>query len=307
MKPPYRLASIAASAYAAVVFKKPEPGSTQPLLYNTDDPHPQVYTEWIDDGQEPAISELSSYEMNVVVGGNDASNSWYITPERALSGSFGRARWGSTSAPGPDHFIDTVAAEPAAAARIENGFYLMMKAPAREGGWHNGTITFYSGRFSIDGMNGPVNLTHATAAAEAGSSVPRTQSYLDPPLSESHSQSKEESPSAANVGVGVGAMLGVVVITMAIGLACFLRLRRRHGHASPEIAQDKAELPDVGRARLELDGSRCPDNNGAAQGSPQSGGHLAELPTNWTGWEAPALLEVEMSRPSKQQRSLTLG
>lgn len=71
-------------------------------------------------------------------------------------------------------------------------------------------------------------------------------------------------------------------------------------------AYAKAELPGEGRPRMEKDGTAGIQEVDAVSKPPEvdASNGVAELETDWTGWEAPALLEVDLSRDASEAERL---
>lgn len=104
----------------------------------------------------------------------------------------------------------------------------------------------------------------------------------------------------AQAGIGVGVAAAVVAV-VALGL--YVWRRRRAGHQPTPEAFDKAELSGHGKEHPELMESAAlqeAGGEGTGRRTEADAAHaVAELDSDWTGWEAPALLEVDMSRPGR--------
>ena len=134
------LAALSPYALADVKFTIPAAGAT--VAVGT------LSVTWTDSGTAPALSTLSSYTLDVMVGGNDAATMAAVASIDAT----GLFTTGNTAS----------GVVPATAAGLSaNGFFLRMISTSSEGG----TVTNYSDRFSISGMTG------TTPAAEAAAVV----------------------------------------------------------------------------------------------------------------------------------------
>jgi hypothetical protein len=111
---------------------------------------------------------------------------------------------------------------------------------------------------------------------------------------------------AAQAGIGVG--VGVCAIALILAILIFRRRRRSMKEAHPETdnAFVKAELPGVGLPRPEKDGTEGLQEADTVSKPPEADASnvVAELETDWTGWEAPALLEIELSRDAADAERL---
>lgn len=93
-------------------------------------------------------------------------------------------------------------------------------------------------------------------------------------------------------------------MTAAIVAGLLIRRRRRKRSlhdASFDIGQ-KAELPGEGKVLPEMSHEGAVHEAHDSSKPPEAGNTVrAELETDWTGWEVPALLEVDLSRPRVAQ------
>ncbi|EGP87207.1 unnamed protein product [Zymoseptoria tritici ST99CH_1A5] len=150
------IATLAPSIFvlADVKFTSPKAGS---------DVTPGSFTvSWTDGSDSPSIDDLSTYTLQLMVGGNEEGNA---LPLIALA-SQGTFSTGST-------VKGTVAVN--VAGPTKNGYYLKMTSTAKSGG----TIINYSDRFNIPTMTGNTPPTYAKAAdAVDGTDGPPTQNNI---------------------------------------------------------------------------------------------------------------------------------
>ena len=115
-------------------------------------------------------------------------------------------------------------------------------------------------------------------------------------------------PTGAEAGIGVGA---AIVTLVAFGIMMLL-LRRKRSEIRRLMDANagqilKAELPGAGKEFAEIGGEDVIEMGG--QGRPhEAKGDIkkAELESDWAGWEAPALVEVELSRAPPDPRAANL-
>ncbi|KAK4609043.1 hypothetical protein CLAFUW4_14234 [Fulvia fulva] len=320
MKSTHYLAVLSSCSLAAVTFTKPQAGTTVTLTRPEGESFARFAVGWASDEQQPAINELSEFNLDLLMGGNEAGNSVPV----AISDH--SQSMNNTNA--------IVALFANIIGSIENGFYIRMVAHAKNDGAHTGFVLFYSDRFSIEGLTGSTDTTYQTAAAavegtdgpetfnalqQADSGQPHstsstpiwTVSASSAPTSKSSSSSIETIVPSPGLGttrggrivIGLATTLGSILVVAVIVLAYLLRRKRQQkSGVEPEAmttTTDKPELPGEGKLRSELDHIHAP--HGARDNARKSGSadcmNAAELPTDWTGWEAPALLESESSRP----------
>ncbi|KAK5111671.1 hypothetical protein LTR62_004776 [Meristemomyces frigidus] len=109
---------------------------------------------WQDSGTAPALTALTTYTIQLVVGGNDASTQ---TPLYTVANA-GLFSAGST----------VTATIPAGlAGSTANGYFLKFTSVASEGG----TVINYSSRFTMTGMTGTTPATALTAITALGGST----------------------------------------------------------------------------------------------------------------------------------------
>ena len=139
------LAALSPCAFADVKFTVPAAGAQIPAG--------TLSVQWTDSGVAPAISDLTAYTLQLMVGGNDDSTMLALTTITA-TGQFsaGNAAQAVVSA--------------GLAASSANGFFLKMISTATEGG----TVINYSDRFTLTGMTGvtPPNYVSAIPGGTAG-------------------------------------------------------------------------------------------------------------------------------------------
>ncbi|KAK3114208.1 Cell wall synthesis protein kre9 precursor [Teratosphaeriaceae sp. CCFEE 6253] len=123
------LAALTPSAVADVEVITPAAGAQLPAGV--------IQIAWQDSGVAPALSTLTSYTIQLVVGGNDASSQ---TPLIACADNalFSAGNAASCTVPA------------GVAGSTVNGFFLQFTSVASEGG----TVINYSSRFTMTGMTG---------------------------------------------------------------------------------------------------------------------------------------------------------
>ncbi|KAK0363952.1 Cell wall synthesis protein kre9 precursor [Friedmanniomyces endolithicus] len=123
------LAALTPYALADVLVTSPAAGAQLPFG--------NIQVTWKDSGVAPALSALTTYTIQLVVGGQEASS------QRPLVTCANNALFsaGSTA---------TCVVGQGAAASTANGFFLQFTSVASEGG----TVINYSSRFTVTGMNG---------------------------------------------------------------------------------------------------------------------------------------------------------
>jgi hypothetical protein len=141
------LAALSPFAAAGITFSSPAAGATVPAG--------TVTITWADDSTSPSISELSTYTLQLIVGGNDATTQLPLTT-LANNGEFSSG--------------NTISATISAglAGNTKNGFFLKMTAVVSSGG----TAVYYSDRFTMSGMTGTTATTYANAVPDSATSVP---------------------------------------------------------------------------------------------------------------------------------------
>jgi hypothetical protein len=105
--------------------------------------------------------------------------------------------------------------------------------------------------------------------------------------------------TGAKAGISTGSVLFVIVVVVICLILWRRRARKQETPQSP--SQDlytKPELPGDGVPHTELDETAALQEAGGPCKLPEADGAniRAELEGDWTGWEAPALLEVGLSR-----------
>lgn len=119
--------------------------------------------------------------------------------------------------------------------------------------------------------------------------------------------SEVSSTDAKPLSTGAKASIGVsVAISVLVVIAALFFLRRRRAKKiqvakSAETSTDnnyaKAELPAESKSHTELNNDTSLYEASGLHKPAEAGDTVrAELESDWTGWEAPALLEVELSR-----------
>jgi hypothetical protein len=112
--------------------------------------------------------------------------------------------------------------------------------------------------------------------------------------------------TGAKAGIGIGVSAAAVVIAAAAFLFWRRRTKWRKIPREEKLDTQKAELPGQGKKHVELaDEAGVHETEGGDK--PKEVAEMrapAELESDWTGWEAPALLEVELSRSAPDQARL---
>jgi hypothetical protein len=129
-------------------------------------------------------------------------------------------------------------------------------------------------------------------------SAPTISASTNSPMSK-----PEEDQSSLSTGVKAGvasAAAIVAVFIIATLLLLYRRRRKKQNTVQPTVDEPymKAELPGESKPYLELDQDTS-FYEASGLGRPLEADHSnvrAELESDWTGWEAPASLEVELSR-----------
>ncbi|KAK4498829.1 hypothetical protein PRZ48_009339 [Zasmidium cellare] len=108
--------------------------------------------------------------------------------------------------------------------------------------------------------------------------------------------------TGAKAGIAVGAILGALaVLLLTIGI---IWRRRRRSRTIPPDPIEKPELPGEGIEHPQLASKtiyELPQQNKPHEA--ESRAAPVEMEGEWAGWEAPALVEVDMSRPSAAARN----
>ncbi|KAK3678435.1 Cell wall synthesis protein kre9 precursor [Recurvomyces mirabilis] len=116
-------------------------------------PAGSITVTWTDSGVAPALSALTSYTIQLVIGGNDDSTQTpLITLANAASFSAGSSVTGTVPA--------------GVAGSTTNGYFLKFTSVASEGG----TVINYSSRFTMTGMTGTTPAAALTAVQALGGS-----------------------------------------------------------------------------------------------------------------------------------------
>ncbi|KAF1812087.1 putative beta-1,6-glucan boisynthesis protein [Eremomyces bilateralis CBS 781.70] len=137
--------SLASAVLADITFVTPAPGSTIPVG--------AVSMEWKDSGEAPALADLTTYEVFLCAGGNTDGTFIDLVPlVKAGQFSMGNIAQGVVSATvgGPEknaYFIKIISTSP------------------------KGTVTNYSGRFTLSGMTGTFPANVVTALSTLGSTT----------------------------------------------------------------------------------------------------------------------------------------
>ncbi|KAI9815556.1 MAG: hypothetical protein M1827_002690 [Pycnora praestabilis] len=155
LRPFIFLAALAPLAVADVEFTTPAAGAS--VAGGT-----TISVAWKDSGSAPSVSDLTSYQLFLCAGGNDASNFIQLAPiTTAGTFSTGNAASGTVQV--------TIGGS------TTNAYFLKMISVATAGG----TVTNYSPRFSLTGMTGtfPANVI-AGIATVTGTDGPPTENQV---------------------------------------------------------------------------------------------------------------------------------
>lgn len=230
-----------------VRFTTPAAGATWPGGQN-------ITVEWEDAGGSPDMAQLTGYMLNLVVGGNDPSNSDVVF---ALGAAEGQIADGQVE--------DYIPAD--IAQSIENGFYFRMESNTTDGN----QVINYSNRFTLIRMNGTTEAQYLDGAnsARGSSDVPPAQYNVLPQTSQSASASAPASttltatatatptgapsensgsdisdpilPTSAKIGIGIGVLLALIgIASLFIWAYMLYRHRKRRRQSPPETTTDRS-------------------------------------------------------------------
>ncbi|KAF7186621.1 hypothetical protein HII31_12030 [Pseudocercospora fuligena] len=276
-----------------------------------------ITVKWEDGGGMPNMAQLTTYVLELLVGGNLPSNSKVIA---TLGGGDGKIQDGSVE--------DNIAAD--VAQSIENGFYFRMTSNTSSGN----QVINYSNRFTLINLNGTTDSPYLDGAnAVAGmNDVPSSQyNQIARPSATSGSPTSSASPTGTatttttatatsrpssdddglttgvKVGIGVGACLALIGVISLFGWAyVFWRHKKRKQQQHPEHALNsarvskygagvflgnKVELPtdnaESSRSRLELSPTdERYEVHGSTKAVEAARASIYELEGDWSGWEA---------------------
>jgi hypothetical protein len=170
------LAALASYALADVEVTSPAAGASLPAG--------AITIEWKDSGDSPALSALTTYTVQLVVGGNTQDTQ---TPLTTLGNNLQFSSGNSLTATIPSGL----------AGSTTNGFFLQFTSVASEGG----TVINYSSRFTLTGMTGttPAAAAEAVTALGGATAGPATVNNV-------------------NTNAGAGAAAGAAQFTVPYGL-----------------------------------------------------------------------------------------
>ncbi|EME87080.1 uncharacterized protein MYCFIDRAFT_210684 [Pseudocercospora fijiensis CIRAD86] len=274
-----------------------------------------ITVKWVDGGGTPNMAQLTTYVLELLVGGNLPSNSKVIA---TLGGGHGKIQDGSVE----DQIVADVAQS------IENGFYFRMTSNTSSGN----QVINYSNRFTLINLNGTTDSRYLDGAnAVAGmDDVPSSQyNQIARPSTTSGSPSSASPTSIATttttatatsqpssdddlttgvkVGIGVGACLALIGVISLFGWAyVFWRHKKRkqqhqaqHPLNSARVSKysagaflgNKVELPtehaESSRSRLELSPTdERYEVHGSNKPAEAARASIYELEGDWSGWEA---------------------
>ncbi|KAJ8109693.1 hypothetical protein OPT61_g7276 [Boeremia exigua] len=157
------------------------------------------------------------------------------------------------------------------------------------------------------GLTSSVSMTSSVSITPGPTptiSAPTISASINSPISEPKTGQPSLSTGATAGIASAAAILAVAII--AILIFVYRRRAKKQNTVQPTADEPfmKAELPGGSKPRVELD----QDNEfheASGVGRPLEADHSnvrAELESDWTGWEAPALLEVELSREPPNTR-----
>ncbi|KXS96691.1 hypothetical protein AC578_9433 [Pseudocercospora eumusae] len=146
------LAACVNTVLAGVKFTTPAAGSNAPSGTLT--------VKWEEDDTSPSIDELTTYTIQLMVGGNKEGTDALPIAVLTTKGTFATG----------NSFQGTV--QSTLAGPTKNGYYIKMMAVAKEGG----QMTYFSNRFNIPTMTGTTPAAYAQGAAGVSgtSDVPET-------------------------------------------------------------------------------------------------------------------------------------
>ncbi|KXT15022.1 hypothetical protein AC579_7751 [Pseudocercospora musae] len=159
------LAACVNTVLAGVKFTSPAAGSNAPSGTMT--------VKWEEDDTSPSIDQLTTYTIQLMVGGNKEGTDAAIVKEIVLTDCpqlpIAVLTTKGTFATG-NSFQGTV--QSTLAGPTKNGYYIKMMAVAKEGG----QMTYFSNRFNIPTMTGTTPAAYAQGAAGVSgtSDVPET-------------------------------------------------------------------------------------------------------------------------------------
>ncbi|SMQ56049.1 unnamed protein product [Zymoseptoria tritici ST99CH_3D1] len=227
-----------AHAGLGITFVTPAAGSTWPAGPFT--------VSWQDSHSTPSMSDLVSYTLTLLIGGNSDTTSQTI---RTI---------GEPNSPVSEGKV--VADIPAnVSASSQNGFYLKMVANTTSGS----EIVNYSNRFTLIGLNGTTDETYLAAAqaANGANDVPAAYSIVSPTITSSSSSAtstptstarpapppppptSDRDPEKGSTGVNVGLVIGGIFaiigfISIIIWILLFVRRRRTRKSAKTLSAKE---------------------------------------------------------------------
>ncbi|KAF2163841.1 hypothetical protein M409DRAFT_56956 [Zasmidium cellare ATCC 36951] len=150
-----------------------------------------IAVAWEDSGDSPSIDDLSSYTLQLMVGGNSDDDSMPVISIGDAQGDFSTGSKVTGTVPVTQ------------AGSVKNGYFLKIISTAKEGG----TVINYSKRFSLTGMTGTTPQKYVTAAAAvSGTDGPETVNQV--------ANNAQANPAAG----GAGAVAAAGAYTVPYGL-----------------------------------------------------------------------------------------
>ncbi|KAF2718449.1 hypothetical protein K431DRAFT_287605 [Polychaeton citri CBS 116435] len=246
--------------------------------------------QWEDAGGSPGMKSLTSYSLELMVGGNAATDSMSLQPIGPNNGT-GLVADGTV-----EGIINADVAQ-----SIENGFYLRMTSKTVDGD----QVINYSDRFTLVSMRGSTDPKYINGANGAGgdsnvpeaqynvfvqnsptsSSVPATSAATNngnvvtvtAPNGSSSSTGSSIAPTAkpedshgiptpAIIGITIGATAGLILLL----LACTWRLylHRKNKKAQQDITREGKDTAYLGKAELPA-GDISSNNSVGARSRPE--------------------------------------
>ncbi|KAF7190446.1 hypothetical protein HII31_08160 [Pseudocercospora fuligena] len=257
--------------------------------------YPLGFTSWIvtDDVKHTMWTEFPTYSRATCPSGygpastsGDRYKSWVFCCQSEFS-----TQWSSGMIVSfvEEELCTYYLYEPANAATVDLGVDDLGTSITRAERWFvTPVIVMFAESDQVYWNNTPTMST-ITATPHGSASLPLSTSSLPP--------SDYHLSHQAKIGIGIGAALGTILLLALLFFSACWWLRKRRRDRRAELsgegvsAQDEKRKPDASDSLgandiVELAGPDVP-----------GGGRAAELGSKWHGNEAPALIEVDLSRP----------
>jgi hypothetical protein len=160
--------------------------------------------------------------------------------------------------------------------------------------------------YALEEFATPVIVAFEAARAMQTSSSDVAQSVISATTSEvaESTSTPQEQPPGTGLSTGAKAIIGAAVTICLIAIVATLvfllrrRLKRRIAkHEEAEDLSTKAELPVEGKHNTELDGrGALHEADGLHKPAEAENSSRAELESDWAGWEAPVLADIDLSQ-----------